>query len=188
MLLDALAGVLTSIVIFATVSLSTNSVQQQATDPAANHKLVAAIVANLRRLYVDRATGNKLADALLAHDKNGDYQSFGTGPGLAVRINGDIQTAARALRLPRGLFVADVVYSERPLPTGPPPPMTAEMRERNRAALLQQNCRIETIETLPPNVGYVKLNGFPDATACRETIARNGIAEQRQRARRRLAR
>jgi C-terminal processing protease CtpA/Prc len=50
--------------------------------------------------------------------------------------------------------------------------MTAEMREHNRAMLLQQNCLLETIETLPHNVGYMKLNGFADATLCQETTGR----------------
>jgi C-terminal processing protease CtpA/Prc len=38
--------------------------------------------------------------------------------------------------------------------------------------VLQQNCLFERIETLPHNVGYLKLNGFADATACRETAAK----------------
>jgi C-terminal processing protease CtpA/Prc len=94
------------------------------------------------------------------------------GADLAARINADIQTTSRALGIPAGVFVANVVYSARPLPTGPPPPATAEMRERHRAALLQQNCLFETVETLPHNIGYVKLNGFADVTACQETTGR----------------
>jgi hypothetical protein len=152
---------------------SHHSAQQAvATDPEAHHKLIAAIAANLKQLYVDRAIGQQLADALLASDKKGEYESLDMGADLAARINKDIQTTSRALGIPRGAFIADVVYSARPLPTGPPPPMTVEMRERNRAALLQQNCLFETIETLPHNIGYMKLNGFPDATACQETTGR----------------
>jgi hypothetical protein len=141
--------------------------QAVATDPEVHHKLIAAIAANLKQLYVDRAIGQQLADALLAHDKHGDYESFDMRANLAARINRDIQTTGRALGIPRGVFVADVVYSARPLPTGPPPPMTEEIRERNRATLLQQNCLFEKIDTLPQNIGYVKLNGFPDASVCR---------------------
>jgi hypothetical protein len=193
------AGLLTSIFMFATFTLSfqpnvlpnapahlgkasgsarlgadSNDSGQQAvaTDPEAHHTLIAAIAANLKQLYVDRSVGQQLADAVLAHDKNGDYESFDMGANLAARINTDIQTTGRALGIPRGVFVADVVYSARMLPTGPPPPMTEEMRERNRATLLQQNCLFETIETLPHNVGYMKLNGFAEATACRETTGR----------------
>ena len=198
--LEALAaGMLTSILIFASFTLlfqpkalpnapaqlgkgsgpgipgadSHDSAQQAvATDPEAHHKLIAAIAANLKQLYVDRAIGQRLADALLAYDKNGEYESLDMAADLAARINKDIQTTSRALGIPRGVFIADVVYSVRRLPTGPPPPMTTEMRERNRATLLQQNCLFETIETLPHNVGYMKLNGFADATSCQETTSR----------------
>jgi hypothetical protein len=31
---------------------------------------------------------------------------------------------------------------------------------------------VEKIELLPHNAGYLKLNGFADANACRETTAR----------------
>jgi hypothetical protein len=145
--------------------------QAVATDPAARHKLIAAIALNLKQLYFDRAIGQQLADALLAHHRNGDYESLDMPADLAARINRDIQTASRALGIPRGVFVADVVYSARPLPTGPPPPMTEEMRERNRATMLQQNCLFEAVDMRPHNVGYMKLNGFADATVCRETMA-----------------
>ncbi len=152
---------------------SNGSAQQVvAPDSKPHHQLVAAIAANLKQRYVDRAIGRQLADTLLAHSSNGDYASLDPGPDLAARINNDIQTTSRALGIPRGVFVADVVYSARPLPTGPPPPMTAEMRERNRAAVLQQNCLFEAIETLPHNIGYLKLNGFAEATACQETTSR----------------
>ncbi len=141
-------------------------------DPDARHKLIAAIALNLKQLYFDRGIGQQLADALLAHDRSGEYDSLDTGESLAARINSDIQATSRVLGIPPGVFVADVVYSARPLPTGPPPPMTEDMRERNRAMLLQQNCLFETVEMLPRNVGYLKLNGFADPTTCRETTGR----------------
>ena len=152
---------------------SNDSAQQAAaTDSEARHELVAAIAANLKEHYVDRVIGQQLAGALLAHDKNGEYTSLGMGPDLAARFNVDIQTTSRRLGIPPGVFVADVVYSARPLPTDPPPPMTAEMRERNRATMLRQNCLFETIEMLPHDVGYMKLSGFADAAACQETTGR----------------
>jgi hypothetical protein len=136
-----------------------------------HHKLIAAIAANLKQLYVDRAIGQQLAHALLVHEQRGDYESLERSH-LAARVNSDIQAIGRALGIPRGVFIADVVYSARPLPTGPPPPMTPAIREYHRAAMLRQNCLFETIEMLPLNIGYVKVNGFADATACQETTGR----------------
>jgi hypothetical protein len=141
-------------------------------DSEGHRELVAAVAANLKQFYVDRAIGQQLAEDLLAHHQKGDYNSLDLGPDLAARINRDIQATSRALGIPRGVFVADVVYSARPLPAGPPSPMTAEDRERSRTAILQQNCLFETIETLPNNVGYLKLNGFGNATACQEMTGR----------------
>ena len=145
-------------------------------DSDGNHQLLSAIAANLRQFYFDHAIGQQLADALLAHDKNREYESLGFFPDLAARINKDIQAASRALGIPPGVFVADVVYSARPLPAAgvesPPPTMTAEVRERNRVRIMLLNCLIDTTETLPNNVGYVKLNGFADAAVCQEMTGR----------------
>jgi Peptidase family S41 len=151
---------------------SGDSAQRVASDPGERHSLIAAIAENLKQRYVDRAVGQQLADALLAYEKNGRYDSVSSGSELADRITDDIHGTSRSIGIPAGAFVADVVYSERPLPIGPPPPMTAEMRERNRARMLEQNCLFQTIETLPHNVGYVKLNGFAEASACQETASR----------------
>jgi hypothetical protein len=146
--------------------------QAVAADLAADHKLIPAIAENLKQLYVNRAIGQQLADRLLASDKKGEYASLGMGTDLATRLNRDIQSITRALGVPAGVFVADVIYSARPLPSGPAPPLTEEMRERRRAALLLQNCLFERIDVLPRNIGYIKLTGFADAIACQETTGR----------------
>jgi class 3 adenylate cyclase len=155
---------------------SNHSPQQQqqtiARDREARHELVADIAANLKERYHDRAIGQHLSDALLAQDKSGAYDWLGVGASLAARLNADIQKASRRLDMPRGLFVADVVYIATPR-SGPPAPMTEEAQARRRAMLLAQNCLIEKTETLPPrNVGYLKLNGFADVAACQETTVR----------------
>jgi hypothetical protein len=151
---------------------SGDSSQPVAADAVEHHSLIAAIAENLKRRYVDAAIGLQLAEAVLADEKNHHYDSVVTGAELAARITDDIHRTSRALGIPAGAFVADVVYSERQLPIGPPPPMTAEMRARSRERMLAQNCFFQTIETLPHNVGYVRLNGFPDASVCQETTHR----------------
>jgi hypothetical protein len=136
------------------------------------HSIVATVAENLKQRYVDRAIGQLLGDALLAYEKDGRYAPVSTGPELAERLTADIHQTSRAIGIPAGSFVADVIYSERPLPTGPPPAMTVEMRERNRARLIEQNCLFQAIETLPNNVAYMKLDGFAEASTCQEITAR----------------
>ena len=131
--------------------------------------LVRAVANKLKEHYVDRIIGDKLAGAVLTADRNGGYASALMDAGLAARITFTIHNTARALGIPSGQFVADVVYSKQPIPEGPPPPQTPEMREQRRSALLEQNCLFEKTETLPRNIGYVKLNGFPEAAVCQQT-------------------
>jgi hypothetical protein len=141
-------------------------------DPEARRKLVAAIAANIEERYVDRAIGKRLADLIRADEKNGEYDRLDTAGKLAAFINADIKSASRTLGIPRGMFVADVMYSARPLPEVWPPPMTAEARERQRVVMRDMNCMFEKVEKLPGNIGYIKLNGMADAAICSETTAR----------------
>ena len=133
---------------------------------ADRHTLIETVAANLKQHYYDPAVGRRLAEALLDHERKGDYNALAVGPDLAARLTTHIHDTSRMLGIPPGAFVADVVYSARPIPTGPPPRPSAEAVERNRSAILQQNCLFEKIETLPQNIGYLKLNGFPDASVC----------------------
>ena len=61
-----------------------------------------------------------------------------------------------------------VVYSQSPLPDGSPA-ATPESRERYRKALLQENCTFEQVSVLAHNIGYLKLNSFPDPSICEST-------------------
>ena len=167
------AGVLTSILLLAGLAwLYQEAEQPRLPIDAAHQPVVVSIAATVKEQYFDRAIGRQLADALLAKVAGGEYLSLDVGAGFAARLNADIQAASRALGVPSGVFVVDVVYSAEPLPSGPLPPMTADMRERNRAALLQQNCFFETIETLPPDIGYLKLNAFADAAVCHDATGK----------------
>ena len=151
---------------------SDGSEQQVVVGGSGGPPLVALVAATLKDRYFDDAIGQQLANALLAFEKNGRYRSIGSGPELAERITDDIDNTSRAIGIPPGAFVADVVYSAQPLPTGPPPPMTAERREADRIRMLEQNCLFRTIETLPGNIGYLKLDGFMPPSACQETARR----------------
>ena len=133
------------------------------------HALIAAIAANLQQRYYDRAIGRQLADAILAFEKDGRYDKVATGPELAQKITDDIHTTSSAIGIPKGMFVADVVYSEYELPKGPPPPMMpasdlgSEVRE-------YRDCQFSIVEMREGNIGYFKINGF--APGCGATAAK----------------
>ena len=133
--------------------------------------LVTVIAAHLQQRYVERAIGQQLASTLIAYEKSGRYAAIATWPELAKRITSDIYERGREMGIPPGAFVAEVIYSERPLPADPPLPTAAAIRER-RAALLDQNCLFTAIETLPGNIGYVKVDGFAEPEVCQETASR----------------
>jgi hypothetical protein len=120
--------------------------------------IVAMVAAKVRERYFDAAIGQQLADALLVFEKDGRYRTAANGFELAERIDEDINRTSRAMGVPAGQFVADVVFIGN-TPSPPLPPFKGD-------------CMFRRIETLPRNIGYVKLDGFMPPSACRETAAR----------------
>ncbi len=59
-------------------------------------------------------------------------------------------------------------YSAGILPEHPPAP-TPESLARYRKAMEEQNCMFRKIEFLSPNIGYLKLDFFPDTSVCQST-------------------
>ena len=136
--------------------------------------LVAMVADNLRQHYVDRAVGQQLADALLVFEKNGALcaPSRADSSSPIESTTTSTRRAARSAFRPACLWPTSSLFGDRPIPTGPPPPVTGATRERDRLRLLEQNCMFRTIETLPRNIGYVKLDGFMPPFACQETARR----------------
>ena len=131
-----------------------------------------ASVANLLNLhYFNRDIGWQLAAGILAHQKDGHYDSADTWPELVDRLNRHIHEAGQAAGVAPGAFVADVAYSERSMPSTPPM-LGAEAREEHIERLREQNCLFERVETLAQNIGYVKVNGFADPSVCIGTASR----------------
>lgn len=132
-------------------------------DPAERQRVIPAAIENLQKHYVDRAVAQKMADALLAHQKHGDYGAVTDGRAFAALLTRELREVSRDLHL-------DVVYSETPLPDRPRA-QTPEGRAQYRKALEQENCTFQKVEILPHNMGYIKLNSFPDLALCESTAA-----------------
>ncbi len=127
-------------------------------DAAERQRVIDAVTENLREHYFDSGEGAKIADSVLAHAKHGDYDAMTEGGVFAEALTRQMRDVSQNMDLV-------VVYSASALPSGPPP----GVEERYRSAMLQSNCSFEKVEVLAHNIGYVKLNSFPDASICRET-------------------
>jgi peptidase S41-like protein len=133
----------------------------QLQDAAERKRLMNAVLDNLRKHYVDPEVARKTADVLLAHERNGDDDKVTDDGAFADLLTKQIREVSHDMHL-------EVVYSLEPLPDLLPEP-TAEHLARYRKALEQDNCTFKKVEILPHNIGYLKLNAFPDPSVCRAT-------------------
>jgi len=127
-------------------------------DSEERHRVIDQAVANLKQYYYDREVGKKTADAMLAHERNGDDKAATQGAAFAALLTAQMRDASHDMHL-----VID--YSQNPLPSGPPV-QTAESMARFRERMLQQHCMIRKAEILPHDIGYLKLDFFPDIKVC----------------------
>ena len=130
-------------------------------DAAERQRVVHGAVANLKQYYVYPDVGQKMADALLAHQKNGDDDAVTDGAAFASLLTKQMRDVSPDRHL-------TLDYSEAPLPQHPTGP-TPEDLARYREAMKQQNCAFEKVAVLPHNIGYLKLNAFADVSVCQQT-------------------
>ena len=133
-------------------------------DSAARHEIIISAGEKLRQYYFDHELAEQIATLLLAQEKNGDYDYLTDPQSFAYLLT----TQLREVSDDRHLAV---IYSRAPLPdlsgqqqTELPPSYIEEMR--------RTNCGIEKAEILRGNIGYLKLNLFPDTSVCKETAQR----------------
>jgi hypothetical protein len=127
-------------------------------DAAERHRVIEAAVANLKQYYFDHSVAEKTAEALLAREKDGDDHAATQGAVFAALLTAQMRDASSDMHLV-------VEYSQSPLPSGPPV-QTPEGTARFRAAMLKQHCMIRKSQILPHDVGYLKLDFFPDDSVC----------------------
>jgi len=131
-------------------------------DPAERQRVVQAVAGNLQVHYYDHEKAQNASAAILALEQRGAYDAIVDGPDLAVRLTSDLRSSTHDLHL-------IVEYSSRSLPNqpvNPPAALPAVVSEQYRQAMKQQNCTFEKVEILPNNIGYFKLNSFPDPAVC----------------------
>ena len=130
---------------------------------AQRQRIIQSAAANLNKYYVDPDVAQKMADAILAHEKSGDNNAATDGETFAGLVTRQMMDVSH------DRYVA-VSYSTVASPETPLAP-TSEDVARYRKEMEQNNCTIETAGTLPHNTGYLKFNAFPDAAVCGKTVA-----------------
>src|SRR5277367_4418801 len=68
-------------------------------DAAERRRIIQAVITNLKDHYVDSVAARKVAEALLSHEKNGDYASVTSGRALADLLTRNIRDASQDRQL-----------------------------------------------------------------------------------------
>lgn len=129
-------------------------------DAAERKRVIDGVISNLKEYYVYPDAAQKMADALLAHEKAGDDNAETDGAAFAELLTRQLQDVSHDRHL-------HVIYNPLNVPEHPegPPPDDTEFRKE----LERDNCAFRRVEILPHNIGYLKFNAFPPPSLCRAT-------------------
>jgi hypothetical protein len=114
------------------------------------------VVFELKENYVEPATAQQMADALNMHESKGDYEAISDGDAFAARLTRDLQAVSHDRHL-------RVDFSPFKIP--PRRESTTEDEARFHQQMEHSTCAFDKVEILPNNIGYVKFDGFMDASA-----------------------
>jgi retinol-binding protein 3 len=141
---------------------------------AERNQVIDGAAKRLAEFYVFPDMGQKMAAALRTQQKRGDYRDIISGMVLAARLTDDLHAISHDKHVSVN-FSWDVV---------PPDPTDSQHQNRDtdtevRKRLEASNCSFEKAEHLPPNIGYLKFNGFADTDICAGTAiaAMNFLAD-----------
>ena len=132
-------------------------------DRAERQRVVDRAAANLKQHYIDPDIAQKMSDALVEHEKNGDDDTVTDGGGFADMLTRQMRAVSHDRHL-------EVLFSEALLPEHPPA-STPRLRAGYRKAMEQANCTFEPVKILPHNIGYLKVDSFPDPAICKAKAA-----------------
>jgi retinol-binding protein 3 len=130
-------------------------------DAAERKKVIDGVNNELKEYYVEPATAQQMADALKTHQAKGDYDAISDGDTFAARLTKDLQDVSHDKHL-------RVEFSPFKMPPRTEP--TPEDEARFHQQMEHDNCAFDKVEILSNNVGYVKFDGFMDASFCGPTV------------------
>ena len=130
-------------------------------DAAERKKVIDGVGDVLKEYYIELAVAQQMADALKAHEANGDYNSLTDGDAFASQLRKDL------LAVSHDKHLGVSFNSYKAPPRGEPTP---EDEARFHKQMERQNCAFDKVEILPNNIGYIKFDGFMDAEFCGPTV------------------
>ena len=131
-------------------------------DAATRTHVIDGAVAQLNESYVFPETAKKMAEAVKARQKKGEYDTITDGDAFAKVLTDNFQEVSHDKHL-------RVNFSPAPMPDRPAGPPDAEERSRYRKDMERMNCGFDKVEILSGNVGYLKFNFFADPEVCGPT-------------------
>jgi hypothetical protein len=130
-------------------------------DAAERKKVIDGVAGDLKEYYVEPAAAQQMADALKTHETKGDYDAISDGDAFAARLTKDLQDVSHDRHL-------RVDFSPFKMPPRTEP--TPEDEARFHQQMEHDDCAFDKVEILPNNIGYVKFDGFMDASFCGPTV------------------
>lgn len=140
--------------------------EQSAIPPVAStqerQRLLAAVITNLQEHYIDPGAASNVAAALKASAQRHEYDNLGEAA-LAGILTRQVREVSHDPHL-------EIVYSETLLPQPREVPAGRNAAQYRRQ-LESVNCGFERSGILSNNIGYLKMNAFPDLSICEPKAA-----------------
>ena len=133
-------------------------------DATERGRVIDGAISQLKEYYIYPDGAQKMADAVLAHQKAGDYDKITDGSTFAAKLTDDMQ----AVTHDRHLHVNYAPFKIPPEHEGGGP--SPEDEARFHKDMDRENCGWEKVEILPGNIGYVKFNMFAPPDWCGPTV------------------
>jgi hypothetical protein len=130
-------------------------------DAALRQKVVDGITVNLTEFYVQAAIARKMADAIEANQKAGEYDAITDGDVFAARLSKDLENVSHDRHL-------QVRFSPFKIPPRTEP--TPEDEAHYQAQMEHDNCAFDKVEIVQGNIGYIKFDAFMDPSFCGPTV------------------
>jgi hypothetical protein len=130
-------------------------------DTAERERVIDGVNSDLNEYYVEPALAQQMADALKMHENKGDYDAISDGDAFAARLTKDLQDVSHDKHLRVDFSPFKIPPRREPIP---------EDDARFHQQMGRNNCAFSKVEILPNNIGYIKFDGFMDASFCGPTV------------------